>query len=99
SAETLDCTETGQVATSLGGETVFTLNRARAQQLRARRSKPARAEDLAAWQARVRDAALRRTGYESGSGAVPATPYGVIAADGYKIHKLVYESEPGVLVP
>ncbi|HZU25969.1 MAG TPA: acetylxylan esterase [Bryobacteraceae bacterium] len=88
-AETLDCTETGQVATSLGGETVFTMNRARAQLLRGRRQQPAR----------VRDAAIRLTGYEAPSGPVPITPYGVIAADGYRIQKLVYESEPGILIP
>ena len=39
-AETLFATDTGQVVTSLGGETVFTLNRARAEQLRALRRQP-----------------------------------------------------------
>jgi cephalosporin-C deacetylase-like acetyl esterase len=92
SAETLDCTSTGQVATSLGGETVFTLNRARAEVLRVNRKKNDSAE-------KVRAAAVRLSGYEPASGTVPVTPYGVISRDGYRIRKLVYESEPGILIP
>ena len=99
SPETLDCTDTGQVATSLGGETVFTINRSRAHALHRRRVEPTTAAELSSWQARVRDAALRRTGYEPASGVVPVLPYGVIARDEYGIHKLVYESEPGIQIP
>ncbi len=91
SAETLDCAATGQIATSLGGETVFTLNRARAERLRGSRQ-PGGADQ-------VRAAARRLSGYEPPSGPVPVTPYGVIARDGYSIRKLVYESEPGILIP
>src|SRR5215831_18283443 len=40
SPETLNCTATGQVVTSLGGETVFTINRARAAVLRGNRRAP-----------------------------------------------------------
>lgn len=99
SAETLDSTDTGQVVTCLGGETVFTMNRSRAESLRARRPEPETAAQLPSWQARVRDSALRLTGYEPPSGPVTALPYGVIARDGYRIQKLVYESEPGIQIP
>jgi cephalosporin-C deacetylase-like acetyl esterase len=90
SVETLNCTSSGQVATSLGGETVFTMNRARAGALRVSRNRSAE---------KVRAAALRLSGYEAPSGTVPVTPYGVIARDGFHIRKLVYESEPGILIP
>ena len=89
SVETLNCTSSGQVATSLGGETVFTMNRARAGVLRGARLQSGN----------VREAAVRLSGYEAPSGAVPVTPYGVIARDGFRIRKLVYESEPGILIP
>ena len=89
SVETLNCTSSGQVATSLGGETVFTMNRARAGVLHGARLQ----------NRNVREAAVRLSGYEAPSGAVPVTPYGVIARDGFRIRKLVYESEPGILIP
>jgi cephalosporin-C deacetylase-like acetyl esterase len=99
SPETLNCTATGQVATSLGGETVFTMNRARAAVLRSNRRKPGSAGDLRDWQTKVRAAAERLSGYEAPSGTVNVTPYGEITGDGYRIRKVVYESEPGILIP
>lgn len=98
-AETLYCTPTGQVVTSLGGETVFSLNRARAERLRRNRSQPAGASDLPAWQKKVRDTALTRTGFQSASGSVSSTGYGTLRRDGFRIEKLAYESEPGILIP
>ncbi len=70
SAETLYCTATGQVATSLGGETVFSLNRARAERLRQNRLQPAGGASLAAWQSKVRAAAISRSGFQPASGPV-----------------------------
>ena len=99
SAETLYCTPTGQVATSLGGETVFSMNRARAERLRRHRTQPADAAGLAAWQNKVRAAAIARTGFQPASGTVPTTGYGTLRRDGYRIEKLTYESEPGILIP
>jgi len=97
--EALFCTSTGQVATSLGGESVFTLNRARAEKLRQARTQPADARSLAAWQAKVREAAIRRSGYQAASGAAVSTGYGMLRREGYRIEKLTYESEPGIVVP
>ena len=99
SAETLFCTSTGQVATSLGGETVFTLNQARAKRLQKSRPHLADAPDFQAYRERVRQAAARRSGYQPRSGSVPVRYYGTIQGDSYHIEKLIYESEPAILVP
>ncbi|HUS06892.1 MAG TPA: acetylxylan esterase [Bryobacteraceae bacterium] len=98
SPQTLDCTPTGQVASSLGGETVLTLNRARAGRLRQNRPAP-EAATLKPFQEKVRRAAMTRSGYTPRSGPVPVTPYGTIKREGYAIEKLVYESEPGIFIP
>jgi cephalosporin-C deacetylase-like acetyl esterase len=84
----LFCTESGQVNVSLGGETVFKLNRRRADQFR--KAQPG--GDLAA---HVR----RLTGYQQPEGPVSVRSYGVLRRSGYSIEKLVYDSEPGIVVP
>jgi len=87
--EELRCTPTGQVATSLGGESVFTLNQKRVEQLKATR--PPRSE--------VRTWAGRLSGFEPAQGPVDVRPYGSFTRPGYRVQKLVYETEPGILVP
>lgn len=86
--EELQCTATGQVATSLGGESVFTLNQARARQARTSSLPPAqviaKARELAGYQA---------------PGEPAVTRYGTLPRAGYRIEKLTYESEPGILIP
>ncbi|MGH9632758.1 MAG: alpha/beta hydrolase family protein, partial [Bryobacteraceae bacterium] len=83
--EDLYATKTGQVQTSLGGETVFSLNRTRARGFR--RSTPS-------------DELVRRLiGYERGAGSPPVKPFGTLQREGYCIEKLVYVSEPGIEVP
>ncbi len=77
------CTATGQVATSLGGETVWSLNKRRAEP--DRKNVIARAREL--------------SGYEPASGAVAAQSFGVISRSGYTIEKLTYQSEPGIAIP
>jgi hypothetical protein len=57
----LRCTETGQVIESLGGETVFTLNRRRAAEIAPRRSLPAGAGELESYQKEIRLLAHRVT--------------------------------------
>ena len=88
--EELRCTPTGQVSTSLGGESVFTLNQKRLERLKANRL--ARPEDLPG---KVREAIH----YEPPSGPLQVTPYGTIPRAGYRIEKLIYESEPGIVIP
>ncbi|HEU0123183.1 MAG TPA: acetylxylan esterase [Bryobacteraceae bacterium] len=87
--EELQCTATGQVLTSLGGETVYSLNRSRAS--RAGAVSPAREKVLAVARALTRYAPANRQ---------PAvTGYGVLPRNGYRIEKLTYESEPGMRIP
>jgi cephalosporin-C deacetylase-like acetyl esterase len=80
----LQCTRTGQVATDLGGETVFTLNK--------KRLKQATGGDIVA-------TARRLSGYRYEAGTPKVTGYGTTVKNGYRIEKIVYESEPGILIP
>jgi len=80
-------TKTGQVLTSLGGETVFSLNRKRAAALR-RSGPPIAREQL-----------RRLIAYEAPQGPPPVRPLGLVERSGYRLEKLVYESEPGIQIP
>ncbi len=84
----LFCTDSGQVSVSLGGDTVFTLNRRRAEAF----GKRLPGHDLV-------DEVRRLTAYERPQGPVQVRSYGVVRRDGYSIEKLVYDSEPGIVVP
>ena len=85
----LQCTTTGQVVDLPNAETVFSLNRKRAAEIR----RPQLTPD--ALRTRVREL----TGYDSLPGTVSFRPYGTLARDGYHIEKLVYDSEPGIQIP
>lgn len=89
--EELFCTESGQVTVSLGGETVFTLNQRRAEQLRPK-NRPFATEEL-------RNRVRNLTAFEAPKNALTVKPFGEIARAGYRIEKLVYESEPGIHIP
>jgi cephalosporin-C deacetylase-like acetyl esterase len=82
----LACTATGQVATSLGGETVFTLNRARARALKT----PSVVS---------REAFRRHIHWREETATPTVRSYGAERTGGLRVEKLVYESEPGILVP
>jgi cephalosporin-C deacetylase-like acetyl esterase len=96
------CTETGQVITSLGGETVFSLNRKRVEQLRRKRPDWTAPSELNAYRTAIRTEVARAVGL-----ARPLRPneklvissFGTISRRGYRIEKLVYESEPGIKIP
>lgn len=85
--EDLWCTTTGQVATSLGGETVFTLNQKRAQQAIRSRG-PVTVE-----------AVRRLIAYQKPTNPRNVYSFGKLERDGYSIEKLTYESEPGLRIP
>jgi cephalosporin-C deacetylase-like acetyl esterase len=70
-------------------ETVFSLNRKRARQIK----RPQLSPD------ELRNRVRELTGFSAASGAVTLHPYGILPRDGYHIEKLVYESEPGIQVP
>ncbi len=87
--EDLWCTRTGQVLTSLGGESVHSLNKARSLALR----RPARpAAELIA---KARELAK----YTPNSRPPAVSAYGVLTRPGYRVEKLTYESEPGIQIP
>lgn len=96
--EDLACTPTGQVANSLGGETVFTLNRKRVESFP--RTLPAvdSKADLPAFRAAVVERAKARSGFSSPSGDPRVETYGVIQRSGYRVEKLLYRSEAEIVV-
>ncbi len=88
--EELSCTPTGQVSTSLGGESVFTLNQKRLEQAKANRF--TRSDDVARKAAELAH-------YEPPGAPLQEKPYGTLSRSGYHIEKLIYESEPGIVIP
>ena len=97
--EALFSTATGEVTTSLGGETVFTLNRATARKLRSGARHPKNQAELPAWRRQTRDKVLSRLGIGGEAGSLD--PQRLIEVDkgSYKLEKIVYYSEPEIYVP
>ncbi len=86
-SEQLWATATGQVSTSLHGEDVFSLNLKRYEAVKA--SRPALALE------KVKQIAA----FRPSSGGLNMKTYGTLQRNGYRIEKLTYESEPGILIP
>jgi cephalosporin-C deacetylase-like acetyl esterase len=86
-AEELWASPTGQVSTSFHGEDVFSLNLKRYETVR--RDRPAFALG------KVRELAA----FDPGKGGLNIKSYGTLQRAGYRIEKLTYESEPGILIP
>jgi cephalosporin-C deacetylase-like acetyl esterase len=97
--EELRCTETGQVATSLGGEDVFTLNRKRAAALDPGLPAITNASGVSAYRKELTNRVRRLSGIEYQRGIPEVRAYGDISRPGYRIEKLSYVSEPGIFVP
>jgi dienelactone hydrolase len=75
--ESLLCTPTGQISTSLGGETASTLVRTRAAAMLSPKNPG--------------EAAVRnRTGFKPATDPVSAESHGVLAREGYRIERLAY---------
>jgi dienelactone hydrolase len=85
--ETLNATETGQVSTSLGGETASTLNRRRFGALQP------------AGEGSLRDRVLRLTAYEKPEGTMRSESFGLIGREGYQIERILYWTAPERYVP
>lgn len=90
----LQCTESGQVLRDLKGRSVFDLNRERAEALEklraARKTTPE--ELLTAVRTRIR---LDRDPATGG----PPRRLGVVTRSGYRVEKLAFDVEPGIVVP
>lgn len=97
--EALRSTDSGQVMASLGGETVFSLNLKRLAQVWPVTTAPASAQALAASQKEIRSWLGPMIGFNPPKSPPPVKPFGQVTRDGYRMEKLVYESEPGILVP
>jgi cephalosporin-C deacetylase-like acetyl esterase len=91
SEQELWCTATGQVKTAFPDSAdVYTMNRAKAEQLRAARRPSAD-------QVRMRAAELTR--FEAPKGPVRLSAYGTLTRPRLRVEKFVYESEPGIFIP
>ena len=97
--EVLRCTPSGQVATSLGGETVFSLNTKRVEQNKPRHVPLTNATAVAANRTEMQREVRRLIAFEPGTSPLNVKPFGQIEGDGYVMEKFIYESEPGIIVP
>jgi dienelactone hydrolase len=95
----LACTTTGQVKTSLGGETVYSLNRAEAAMIRDRESLPASREALRAWRSRLHAEVESRITLNRTESALQPRTLDRVDRGSYILEKVVYHSEPEVYVP
>jgi hypothetical protein len=96
------CTQTGQVATELGGETVVTLNQKRVERLLPKRVDWSSQAQLDSYRAEIQKEARRLSGMAAppaGKQRLTISSFGAIEQPGYRIEKLIYESEPGIKVP
>ena len=101
--EEMRCTPSGQVETSLGGETVRSLNQKRVEALGRKLPALTNPSDVSSFRERTRE----HLGRLLNQGPLPlreprslkTRSYGHIARSGYRIEKLTYESEPGILIP
>jgi dienelactone hydrolase/pimeloyl-ACP methyl ester carboxylesterase len=86
------CTRTGQVLEDFKGKSVFGLNAEREAELAKGRAKARSRDEL------FKDVA-RLAGVRLPVAAAKVTETGEVKRDGYRIRKLVFETEPGVKVP
>jgi cephalosporin-C deacetylase-like acetyl esterase len=101
--EEMRCTPSGQVEVSLAGETVRSLNRKRVEAL----GRKLPALKVSADVSSFRDRTRQQVSQMLNQGLLPlreklalkTRTYGHIARSGYRIEKLTYESEPGILIP
>jgi cephalosporin-C deacetylase-like acetyl esterase len=102
--EELRCTDTGQVLTSLGGETVFSLNRKRLEEVGRKPITLETKNKFQSFQEQTWRDVRRLVNWDEWTEPLRKNPprvrrYGEILRSGYRIEKLTYESEPGILIP
>ena len=95
----LSCTTTGQVKTSLGGETVSSLNRAEPARISDREPLPASREAWLAWRSRLRAEVESRIALSGAKSALQPRTLDREDRGSYILEKVVYYSEPEVYVP
>ena len=97
SPKELQVTETGQVATSLGGETIFSLNRAETQQLIGKLEQSRK--DLPRHLSSVKRAARKLSGYVDPPETTEAIFAGRYQRDGYAVEKYAVQGEGEYVIP
>ncbi len=97
--ERLWCTETGQVFTSLGGETVLSLNRARVRRLTAQSPSLADRGEAEAHRACVRAAVPEVLNYAGGKAHSPAKALDRASLEGLTVEQVAFETAPDLPVP
>lgn len=97
--ENLHCTETGLIATSPGGHTASSLNKALAESIIPKRKPLKNLFQYMEYRARVKDSMKRLTGYSYIDGDLNAEIISRLAKENYYLEKLTYTSEPGIVVP
>jgi dienelactone hydrolase len=95
----LMCTFTGQVRTALGGETVFSLNRAEAARIRDRQPLPRGREAWPEWRRRLRADVASRLAFSASESALNARTLEREDRGSYILEKTIYYSEPDIYVP
>jgi cephalosporin-C deacetylase-like acetyl esterase len=97
--EALYCTTTGQVSTSLGGETASTLNMRRYSRMQPDRPPLATPADVETLRTRLRGQIVRLTRYEAPSGPVRVQAGAPARREGYTVRRLTYTVAGGRTVP
>jgi dienelactone hydrolase len=92
--EQAQCTPSGQVLAEFRGDSVFDINATRAKAL-AERRKPAGNRS----EADLRDVVRKRIALPNELPVATRREAGTIQRDGYRVTKIVFETEPGVIVP
>ena len=90
----LNCTPTGQLATSLKGNTVQSLNAKLADEIY-----PSRSAAKISDPAKLRSIITARIGLSVTRGAPLVSKFGVVKRDRYHIEKITIETEKGITVP
>ncbi len=93
--EDLLCTRTGQVSTSLGGDTPSTLNMQRLSKLTPARRPISGRRDLDDLRATLKDMIVRLTRYEASKGPLAVRTLEQTEQKGYRLTRLSYEAAPG----
>ena len=97
--EDLWCTETGQVATSLGGETPFTLVREYVEGILPAKPTLDMQQQAEAYRAKIGPRVQELIGFEHQPASVEAQIVDVESLEGLRVEKLFFESEPGMPIP
>jgi hypothetical protein len=97
--EDLNATATGQVATSLGGETASTYNIRRFRGKTPQRPQLHKASDVAALRTRVRQSVVRLTRYERVTTPLNLHRGNVTNRDGHRIEAITYQADAGLTIP